>query len=108
MGPRPKLNFFQNMAYQIKADDAGSNMIANILPTDTTLTQGVGSKGQTISFTESSHVAYQIKGKLSTEHHESKCAVITHTNDPWGGVKGSFLFFSKSDHVAYQSKVEEV
>ena len=52
-----------HVAYQIKADDAGSNMVANILPTDTPLTQGVGSKGQTISFTESSHVAYQIKGK---------------------------------------------
>ena len=48
--------------YQVKADDAGSNMVANILPTDTPLTQGVGSKGQTISFTESSHVTYQIKG----------------------------------------------
>ena len=34
------------VAYQIKADDAGSNMVANILPTDTPLTQGVGSKGQ--------------------------------------------------------------
>ena len=51
-----------HVAYQIKADDAGSNMVANILPTDTPLTQGVGSKGQTISFTESSPVAYQIKG----------------------------------------------
>ena len=51
-----------HVAYQIKADDAGSNMVANILPTDTPMTQGVGSKGQTISFTESSHVAYQIKG----------------------------------------------
>ena len=49
-------------AYQIKADDTGSNMVANILPTDTPLTQGVGSKGQTIYFSESSHVAYQIKG----------------------------------------------
>ena len=36
-------------------------MVANILPTDTPLTQGVGSKGQTIYFSESSHVAYQIK-----------------------------------------------
>ena len=64
MGPRPKLNFFRiwSVAYQIKADDAGSNMVANILPTDTPLTQEVGSKGQTVSFTESSHVAYQIKG----------------------------------------------
>ena len=51
-----------HVAYQIKADDAGSNMVANILPTDTPLTQGVGSKGQTISFSETSHVAYQIKG----------------------------------------------
>ena len=36
-------------------------MVANILPTDTPSTQGVGSKGQTIYFSESSHVAYQIK-----------------------------------------------
>ena len=34
-------------------------MVANILPTETPLTQGVGSKGQTISFPESSHLAYQ-------------------------------------------------
>ena len=56
--------FFESshVAYQIEADDAGSNMIVNILPTDTPSTQGVGSKGQTISFSESSHVAYQIKG----------------------------------------------
>ena len=67
-----------HVAYQIKADDAGSSMVANILPTDTPLTQGVGSKGQTISFTKSSHVAYQI-------------AVNTHTKDPWGGVKSSFF-----------------
>ena len=51
-----------HVAYQIKADDAGSNMIANILPTDTPSAQGVGSKDQTIFFSESSHVAYQIKG----------------------------------------------
>ena len=49
------------LANQIKADNAGSNQVANILPTDTPSTQGVGSKGQTISFSESSHVAYQIK-----------------------------------------------
>ena len=36
-------------------------MVANILPTDTPSTQGVGSKSQTIYFSESSHVAYQIK-----------------------------------------------
>ena len=37
-----------HVAYQIKADDAGSHMVANVLPTDTPLTEGVGSKGQTI------------------------------------------------------------
>ena len=36
-------------------------MVANILPTDATSSQGVGSNGQTISFSESSHVVYQIK-----------------------------------------------
>ena len=51
-----------HVAYQIKADDAGSNMVANIFPQTHPLTQGVRSKGQTISFTESSHVSYQIKG----------------------------------------------
>ena len=51
-----------HVAFQIKAEDAGSNMVAFILLTDTPSTQGVGSKGQTIYFTESSHVAYQIKG----------------------------------------------
>ena len=53
-----------HVAYQIKADDAGSNMVANILPTDIPLTQGVGSKGQTIYFSESGHVAYQIKANI--------------------------------------------
>ena len=59
----PKLTFseYGHVAYQIKAEDAGSNMVTNILPTDTPSTQGVGSKGQTMFFSESSHVAYQIK-----------------------------------------------
>ena len=63
MGAEAKIKLFQNMVmlHQIKADGAGSNMVANILPTDTPSTQGMGSKGQTIYFSESSHVAYQIK-----------------------------------------------
>ena len=36
---------YGHVAYQIKADDASSNMVANILPTDTPSIQGVGSKG---------------------------------------------------------------
>ena len=65
MGSKGRTIYFSessHVAYQIKADDAGSNMVATILPIDTPLAQGVGSKGQTISFTESHHVAYQIKG----------------------------------------------
>ena len=39
-----------HVAYQIKADEAGSNMVAIMLPTDLPSTQGLGSKDQTISF----------------------------------------------------------
>ena len=65
MGAEAKIKLFSeygHVAYQIKADNFFSNMVANILPTDTPSIQGVGSKGQTIYFCESSHVAYQIKG----------------------------------------------
>ena len=58
-------------------------MVANILPKDTPTTQGVGSKGQTISFSESSHVAYQIKA----DDVGSKYFAHRHTLDPGGGVK---------------------
>ena len=34
---------YVHVAYQIKANDAGSNMVANILPRDTPSTRGVGS-----------------------------------------------------------------
>ena len=53
MGQRPKLNFFSeygHVAYQIKAGNVCSNMVAKFLPTATPLTQGMGSKGQTIYF----------------------------------------------------------
>ena len=59
-GAVAKIKLFQNMVIlHIKLN---SNMVENILPTDTPLTQRVGSKGQTIYFCESSHVACQIKG----------------------------------------------
>ena len=63
VGSKGQIIYFSessHVAYQMKADDAGSNMVANILPTDTPSTRGMGSKGQTIPFSESSHVAYQI------------------------------------------------
>ena len=53
-----------HVAYQIKADDAGSNMVANILPTDTPSTQGVGSKG-------SSYIFNMLHTKLKAIEHRA-------------------------------------
>ena len=63
-GAEDKIKLFSecgHVAYPIKANDACSNVVAYILPTDTPSTVGMGSKGQTVYFPESSHVAYQIK-----------------------------------------------
>ena len=87
-----KLSEYGHVAYQIKADDVGNNMVANILPTDTPSTQGVGSKGQTIYFSESSHVVYQIK---ADDAGSNMVANILPTNTPttsWVGSKGHFIF----------------
>ena len=75
MGPSPwgglrgwaeaKIKLFSeygHVAYQIKADNFCNIMVVNIFPADTPWAKGVGSKGQTIYFCESSHVAFQIKG----------------------------------------------
>ena len=52
-GQNQTFSEYGHVPYQIKADDTCSNMVANILPRDTPLTWGEGSKG---------HVAYKIKG----------------------------------------------
>ena len=61
-------------------------MVANILPTDTHLTQGMGLKGQTIYFSESSHVAYQIK---ADDTGSNMFANILPTDTPWTQGVGS-------------------
>ena len=79
-------------------------MVTNILPTDTPLTLGVGSKGQTIFFSESSHVAYQIKADNSGSN---MVANILPTDTPLTkgvGSKGQTISFPESSHVAYQIK----
>ena len=98
----------RHVAYQTKADNAGSNMVANIFPTDTPSTQWVGSKGQTKSFSESSHVAYQIKGNWAQSTMKANMLSLHTPTTPGVRSKGHFFFFSKSGHVAYQIKVEEV
>ena len=70
-------------------------MVANILPTDTPSTKGMGSKGQTISFSESSHVAYQIK---ADDTGSNMVANILPTDTPSTqgvGSKGQTISFLK-------------
>ena len=79
-------------------------MVANILPTDTPSTQGVGSKDQIIFFSESSHVEHQIK---AGDAGSNMVANILPTDTPSTkgvGSKGQTISFSESSHVAYQIK----
>ena len=79
-------------------------MVANILPTYTPSTQGVESKGQTLSFSESGHTAYQIK---AYDAGSNMVATILPTDTPLTqgvGSKGQTISFPESSHVAYQIK----
>ena len=69
-------------------------MIANILPTDTPSTQGVGSKSQTIYFSESSHVAYQIKADDAGSNMVANNLPTDTPVDPGGVVK-------RSNYISY-------
>ena len=79
-------------------------MVANILPTDTPLTQGVGSKGQTISFSESSHVAYEIKADDADSNMVASILPTDRHSTLGVGSKGQTISFSERSHVAYQIK----
>ena len=79
-------------------------MVANILPTDTPSTQGVGSKGQTISFSESSHVAYQIKADDTCSNMVAYILPTDTTLTQGMGSKGKNISFAERSHVAYQIK----
>ena len=72
-------------------------MVANILPTDTPLTQRVGSKGQTIYFSESSHAAHHIK---ADDAGSNMVANILPTDTPLTqrvGSKGQTIYFSETE-----------
>ena len=93
MVPRYKLTFseYGHVAYQIKADDAGSNMIANILPSDIPLTQGWDQKVKL--YLSLKVVMLHIKLKLTTLAATWYFA-HRYTLDPGGGVKRSnYIFF---------------
>ena len=79
-------------------------MVANILPTDTPSTQGVGQKVKLYIFSESRHVAYQIK---ADDIGSNMVANILPTETPLTqgvGSKGQTISFIESSHVAYQIK----
>ena len=78
-------------------------MVANILPTDTPSTQVVGSEGQTISFSESSHVAYQIKADDADSNMLANI-LLSDTPSTQGVGSKVKLYLSESSHVAYQIK----
>ena len=70
------------------------------------LTQGIGSKGQLISFLERC-VAYQIKGNQVFSNMVANVFPRIHppTPSPLGiGSKGKISTFSKHGHVAFQIK----
>ena len=68
-------------------------MVANILPTDTPSTQGVGSKDQTIFFSESSHVEHQIKaGDAGSNMVANILPTDTPSTKGWGQKVKLYLF----------------
>ena len=79
-------------------------MVAYILPTDTPSTQGMGSKGQTIYFSESSHVAYQIKADGTGSNMVANILPTDIPSTQGVGSKGQTISFSESSHVVYQIK----
>ena len=86
---------YGHVAYKIKADNAGSNMVANILATDTPSTPGVGSKGSNQYFSESSHVAYQIKADNAGSNMVANILATDTPLTPGVGSKGQTNIFLK-------------
>ena len=84
-----------HVAYQIKADDADSNMVANILPTDTPLTQGLGSKGQTIFLLKVVMLHIKLKGIEHRAPWKQVCCHYTHQRPLGLGQKVIFCSFLK-------------
>ena len=71
-------------------------MVAIFLPTDTPSTPGGGSKGQAIYFSESSHVAYQIKADDDGSNMVANILPTDTPLPPGGGVKRlNYIFYWK-------------
>ena len=64
----------------------------------------VWSKGQNIFFSESSHVAYQIKGNGSQTTMQAHIMYFHTTSIPRWGQKVKTFFLTESSHVAHHLK----
>ena len=96
-GQKVKIQLFQNMVMlHIKLNGhANASACKHIFcPYTHPRPLGWGQRSKQF-FSESSHVAYQIRREWSIEHHASTYSVLTHTLNPWGGVKGQNNFFLK-------------
>ena len=98
---------FQNMVMlhmKLKEIMKCSNMVANILPADPSLTLGMGLIGQNSILTEHGHVAYQIKGNHQMQQHSSKFIACRPLSDLGDGVNRSkFNFFRLTVIVMLQN-----
>ena len=68
-------------------------MLAHILSLHTPSTPGVWSKGRNIFFTESSHVAYQIKGNRAYSTMQTHSLSLQTPSTPRLGQKVKTFFF---------------
>ena len=85
MGLRPKLNY-GHVVYQIKANDTCSNMVANVLPTDTPSTWGWGQKVTPYFFLKVVMLHIKLKGTMKAS------MLFFHTPlTPGVGSKGQFF-----------------
>ena len=70
---------YGHLLYQIKGNDACSNMVTNILPLNTHfLILGLEPKGQNSTFPEHGHVAYPIKGNDGCSNMQSHIMSFQH------------------------------
>ena len=89
---------YGHIAYQIKWNNAYSNMVANILPTDTPLTLGSGLKSQTFFLKEvMSHIKFKVMECRAQGNQ-------THPQPLGWDQKVKFSTCSEYGHVAYQIK----
>ena len=79
-------------------------MQANVFPLHIPSTLEVGSKEQNKLFSESDHVAYQIKGKEAYNNIQATILPLSTPSTPGVGSKGVKIFF-EGGNFAYQIEV---